>query len=878
MLQNRCWLISKVVLGLSLIIQTQAAIQDSVTSTGRSKSAELKRDNARKNDTARSERLQRHKESREALQAQRKRDGNAQPAIDQTTIDKVTINDDTSGELKAKMSQDSIDRIAKLQRDSSRSDRLALCSLLESVRDYLSIDGLDKQAKRTLGQEPEKIVEDIKQLCDKLGIDDGGMDWQELALCLSEGPLVRSCNAVCSNVVDILAKVTFLKMNMGPVCGIPIQTIDLPFTASIAGQTYVVTEPLTHTGGTSAITILATGVIIDMCGHRLATTTMTAPAIQLTGTYATIKNGFIETDGSSDAINIAVAATDAIIENMAFLVTTGNGHVISSLGPVRPYIHNVDINMPNVGTGSAIFFSDPGVTEKSSGVHIDGFSISTDRATEKVSPAIYIQTSFIDTSIKNGSIIWGGSSACEGAIVLDGVVNFGSGILVQDIYIREGGNSGLRIEFSNVNSMSGILVKGLVVESNNSFGFTGTNLGIVLGNSASSGTIEDCICFERLTSFSIQGTEFVLSNNLVKGGTTGYDILSFDNVLRNNSAFDCDTGFSCNSGYCILQNNGTIDCLIGFSTSNTSSYYTLEYNKVINSTTGFQILDTSQITLRDNKVVGTTTGFNITTAQDVILENNSANKGDTGFGLLGVTTAVVRNNIAIDFSTAGFSMDSTSARVTFEHNAANKCPLGFSLSGSDIIFDSNSANSTIGESSSTAFDFVDVTNVVVKNNIAKSYSAGFSITGISDNITIEDNTAVNCREVGYRCTGSINIILKRNSTNHTEQSNSGNLYGFDLTEVADGIVKDNEALHCQNPGLGMGIGFSVDVTSSNIVVESNTADACDIGFLNASATARYGNNVATYNTTNYSGAIFTAANTFSLATPLGFNYWYNATT
>ena len=696
--------------------------------------------------------------------------------------------------LKTDLTQEDYDKIARLKRDGKRGDILVLRSKLKAVQDYLS--DLTGQKIKLNNQEPESMVAEIKRLCTKLGVNDQGIDWQELSLCLNQEPGTSvSHRSLCTKIDQILMKVCDILMDLtgGMGFGIPITQADLPITLSTNGQAYAVVEPLTHTGATPAITIAGDCITLDMREHCLDVTAMTAAAIQLTGTNATVQNGSITTDGSDSAINIASSASYATIEKMGMLASAGSADLVSSPGPEYATMTATSFAVAPGFSGSAIAFG-PGT---STGTEISDVDISGSNVGPAPAIAIADSNVFRCVSVfcswKSGVAV-----VTPAAIWVDASGNQPSATIT-DTYVQGGGDAAVQMGATNI---YGVSLKGLVIDSSVITVF-GNNDGIVIQGSFD-GSIEDCLCISRRKGF------------VISSGSARY-------ILKNNKAISCDTGFESSGGQITLKNNDTVNCLVGYS---------------------------------------------MISSDDYILDSNSANKGDasnpasSAFSLVGVNNAVLKNNIAVNYYN-GFLMDVTSSRVTFESNTTNRCESGFDLSGTDIIVENNSVNNSLVAATGIGIFLTAVTNAIVRNNRVVDVGTAFNVDVGSSRIIIERNSAATCIGAAFLVNGSADVIL---DSNIVMENPAFAGTGFLLSGATNIVLRNNITS-------GNGVGFSIDVTSTGITVERNTAANCGTGFEDLGATAIvFANNIANNYGTDYIGV----PNTFLLSGLTTETYWYNA--
>lgn len=455
---------------------------------------------------------------------------------------------------------------------------------------------------------------DIKELCTELGIETPDVDWNAVQEELAQRVLGSACAGLLKTIDSTLTKlcgITPPVPGANSNCFRPITQGSLPLTASTAGESYLVMEPLTHSGSSSAITVSATGVTIDLCGHQLSSTS-TAAAIAITGTQVRVTNGNIETNGAAEAITLSTTASCGEIDNVSIHVTGGSADaIVNEADVVR--ITDLSIQLDTAALGRGVYMM--GAT---SSTFLNRFIIGIDNITGSGLPAIHSESSGLVTVgalITDGVIRTrrndSGSFANQSAIFLTRP----SGTTVPAAFID---NVAIRTEENNRGVYllggggveSNCCLRNLNLRSNNN---ANTSVGILVDQAQA--VVEQC----HVENYN----EGIKLDTVVRGSVR-------DSVVREST-----------TAYVVDSSNAVA----------------LTRNAAFNNTTaGYSVVTTTDVALCDNNTVNTTIGTSrgITIAADcsrVSVESNVAANHFVGIEDLGATTVAFVNNSAINNTT-----------------------------------------------------------------------------------------------------------------------------------------------------------------------------------------------------------------------------------
>lgn len=475
-----------------------------------------------------------------------------------------------------------------------------------------------------------RVITDVMRLCEELGVDTAGIDWKDLQEGVAQGRAGSSiCPGLCSKISQILVKVCDIDENLvsDERCVLPIEDADLPFT-TVIGNSYEVVEPLAHSAGGTAITIVE-GVTVDMCGHQLSVDTSTT-AFEFTGAQGTLRNGNILTDGTAIAVDLsAAAASQGIIENISVHVTGSTTDAIVA-DAQEVWMRDISVRLDAGATGRCILAEQTTL--------IDGFFLSVLNTGGTLAALETTTTGELlgGVTMRRGEVEYLRTGATAEAIHIRNAIGGESpDAFAEDILIRTSGMSrGVFVEGTGGSTeASEVTLRRLDILSD-----AVTGIGISIDGARVA--IWDCV----ITSY-LEGIHWESAIGYARGNTT----------------FECLTGYSILTAPVIMECNAAINSdTAGFSISTAS---------------GRDVILRDNRSVRDSSGGAAGTGFVVAAAStDVTLINNTATGHATGISDAGATTVLIANNKAVGNTAdyAGVINTFSAAALTtqaFWHNA-----------------------------------------------------------------------------------------------------------------------------------------------------------------------------------------------------------------
>ena len=466
--------------------------------------------------------------------------------------------------------------------------------------------GFDASSKSYTQEYVQDCVKECRNLSKECELDTSDIDWQKLMDDCSQVK-VRACPAGCprelvslaNKVSMVLTKICDIQMlPLGGRCGTPITQAMLPLTIASGtddGKKYYFSEPLTHTGGTSAITVTARGVTIDMNGFAFTGTALSVPAIEISGDQCTLTNGVLcVTSSSAPVISITATAEQAILQNLGIRVDSwiASG-VISSAGE-QNIIQDVSI-LVDSGSGGVGLLGD-GIAGT---IDVDGFNLIALGTTTGTGISINGRSSIRNAVVRLGDP---GDFGPQGTGILVSSMSSDVGMVIDNAFIVHeipGGTTfGGRFDGVVVSgTVIGYLIKEVTV-----YGVSdpfSTNQGGIKTLGGSSGIITDCQVTSGIVNFPgigfvIEGNNTELRGNRAFGGYIGFYVFGSNCVLENNDAVYCYTGFDLERTDGLLRNNTVISQVGGFFSKDgfvfggASSGWVVRRNNATGCVTGYQ--------------------------------------------------------------------------------------------------------------------------------------------------------------------------------------------------------------------------------------------------------------------------------------------------
>ncbi|MBU0677171.1 MAG: hypothetical protein KJ626_03565 [Verrucomicrobia bacterium] len=320
---------------------------------------------------------------------------------------------------------------------------------------------------------------------------------------------------------------------------IEISQSEMPYVIA-AGGSYVVTEGLTGTNGSSGITISANDVSLDLNGFTLTGGAGTLDGIRVSGsrTNIVVRNGIVR-DWGQDGLDTAsaynsivtdvkacgngqngiVAGTAALIanctakENTAVGIQTGAGSLISDCFARSNVSHGVV-------SGNDTSISDTTARENA------GYGINAGEACSVVRCATRGNTNS-GVCVQTGSVVADVTSAMNGG---HGVYAVGGGIKIQRCSFFGNRDYGAYLPSHNMitdsaarlNTNGGIRVGGYSYVSRNVTADSSGGNGIVVADSYS--RVEENQVVSNSVGFSVTGDETILIRNTAYNNATTYSV------------------------------------------------------------------------------------------------------------------------------------------------------------------------------------------------------------------------------------------------------------------------------------------------------------------------------------------------------------------
>ena len=490
-----------------------------------------------------------------------------------------------------------LDQMSEEQAREKTRKRGMLCLLdvkLEQLNKMLSQKDLDQNLEQTNLENLnfKKLAQECKELCVTCDIDGTGVEWDTLAISRGLSVGCNSVAALSAKVQMILTKVCDIQMSIGGpgMCGIPIYQADLPLTIAAGTddrKSYFFAEPLTHAGGSSAITITASGLTIDMCGQRLDVTTDTGGVfpgwIHISGNSVTIKNGIINSTSSFvSPIRITSTAIGTVISNILIQVSTStvsNGAIMSEGPDTR--IRDVDILINQA--------SSCGINQAASMVGLVPGAIWIERCNifhtnDGTGEGILLQGNALvrHTTIRTSNNYTGVDIRPQGAT--DGLV-----VLEDLVIIAKGPSAAIGVVLSDSSFPGGIIDRYVF---NNLFIY-GTS-GIVVNAAGRDGVISNCQVSGTndllSTGISVAGPRVSIINNRVCNCEQGYLLQGTDAFLEHNVADSCSVaGFQFDLSNGVVRDNTALSNVGGIGTGFLFSGTSLGWTVQRNNSTGYLV-------------------------------------------------------------------------------------------------------------------------------------------------------------------------------------------------------------------------------------------------------------------------------------------------